>query len=108
MRDEPSNGELARRLVDLQDATLKLMSQELFVAEQRANERRFTLLERDLKGLGERVDNELSQLGVHIESRKRDRGANWRQGVYSGVLPAVLLLISILVQIWLALNGPPW
>jgi hypothetical protein len=68
MRDEPSNGELARRIVDLQDAALKLMSQELFIAEQRANERRFTLLERDLKGLGERIDNELNQLSVRVES----------------------------------------
>ncbi|MCA2220945.1 hypothetical protein [Nonomuraea aurantiaca] len=107
MRDEPSNGELARRIVDLQDAALKLMSRELFIAEQRANERRFTLLERDLKGLGERIDNELNQLSVRVESRKLTRGANWRQGGYAGVISATLLLISLLVQIWLTVKGTP-
>ena len=107
MSNEPSNGELARRIVDLQDAARKLLSQELFVAEQRATERRLTMIERDLKGLQERIDNDLNQLVVRIEARKRDRGANWRQSVYAGVIPATLLLISLLVQIWLTLNGTP-
>jgi hypothetical protein len=105
MADEPSTGELARRLVDLQHAAQRLMSQELFVAEQRAIERRFTTLERDLETLEERLEAELKGLNTRIEARERDRGANWRQSVYAGVIPAALLLISLLVQIWLTLNG---
>ncbi|WP_113703000.1 hypothetical protein [Nonomuraea lactucae] len=105
MADEPSTGELARRLVDLQRAAQRLMSQEVFVAEQRAIERRFITVERDLDALADRLESEIKALVTRIETRERDRGANWRQSVYAGVIPAALLLVSILVQIWLATNG---
>lgn len=105
MADEPSTGELARRLIDLQHASQRLMSQELFVAEQRAIERRFMTIERDFEVLEDRFDSEVKALATRIEARERERGANWRQSVYAGVIPAALLLVSLLVQIWLSLNG---
>nr|BFE78975.1 hypothetical protein GCM10020093_015760 [Planobispora longispora] len=81
------------------------MSQELFLAEQRASERRFTSIERDLEELQRRLEEEFRTLTSRIEARERDRGANWRQSVYAGVIPAGLLLVSLLVQIWLSLDG---
>ncbi|GIH94314.1 hypothetical protein ACFFMN_05745 [Planobispora siamensis] len=105
MHHDPSPGELARRLNDLQYAAQRLTSQELFLAEQRASERRFTSIERDLEELQRRIDEELKSIISRIEARERDRGANWRQSVYAGVIPAGLLLVSLLVQIWLSLNG---
>lgn len=105
MVNEPSAGELARRLVDVQSALQRLMSQELFVAEQRATERRFTTVERDLEDLEDRLDGEIKSLAARLDARERDRGANWRQSVYAGVIPAALLLVSLLVQIWLAARG---
>ncbi|MEU8247392.1 hypothetical protein [Nonomuraea sp. NPDC048916] len=105
MPDEPSPGELARRLVDLQHAAQRFMSQELFVAEQRATERRLTTIERDLSGLASRLDGEIKALTTRMEARERERGANWRQSVYAGVIPAALLLVSLLVQIWLTMDG---
>ncbi|MFI7441502.1 hypothetical protein [Nonomuraea indica] len=105
MPDEPSTGELARRLMDLQHAAQRLMSQEVFVAEQRAVERRFITLERDVQLLTDRLDSEIKELGARLDTRDRDRGANWRQSVFAGIIPAALLLVSILVQIWLATNG---
>ncbi|MBO3747662.1 hypothetical protein J5X84_16410 [Streptosporangiaceae bacterium NEAU-GS5] len=107
MPDEPSTGELARRLVDLQHAAQRLMSQELFVAEQRAIERRFITIERDIEELEEKVDAEIKSLVARLDGRERERGANWRQGVYAGVIPAALLLVSLLVQIWLTVKGSP-
>lgn len=105
MADEPSPGELARRLGDLQHAAQRLMSQEVFVAEQRAIERRFITLERDLQAISDRLEGEIKALETRVEGRERDRGANWRQSMFAGVIPAALLLVSILVQIWLATNG---
>lgn len=105
MADEPSTGELARRLVDLQHASQRLMSQELFVAEQRAIERRFMTLERDVEEIENRFDGEIKSLVTRMEARERERGANWRQSVYAGVIPAALLLVTLLVQAWLSLNG---
>ncbi|WP_214319770.1 hypothetical protein [Nonomuraea sediminis] len=105
MAEEPSTGELARRLADLQRALPRLMSQELFVAEQRAVERRFTTVERDLEDLEDRLGGEIKSLLARLEARERDRGANWRQSVYAGVIPAALLLVSLLVQIWLTAKG---
>ncbi|MFI6595707.1 hypothetical protein ACIBHX_05620 [Nonomuraea sp. NPDC050536] len=75
------------------------------MAEQRAIERRFTTVERDLEDLEERLGGEIKSLLAHIEARERDRGTNWRQSVYAGVIPAALLLVSLLVQIWLTAKG---
>jgi hypothetical protein len=105
MHYEPSAGELARRLNDLQHTAQRLMSQELFMAEQRASERRFIALERDLEELQRRLEEELKSVTSRIEARERDRGTNWRQSIYAGVIPAGLLLVSLMVQIWLSLNG---
>lgn len=71
MAEEPSTGELARRLADLQRALPRLMSQELFVAEQRAVERRFTTVERDLEDLEDRLGGEIKSLLARIDARER-------------------------------------
>jgi hypothetical protein len=105
MRSDPSPGELGRRLDELQAAMQRLMSQDLFIAEQRVGERRFINIERELQELRNRWEEEFRSLASKIEKQERDRGANWRQGVYAGVIPAGLLLVSIFVQVWLSLNG---
>jgi hypothetical protein len=105
MREEPSAGELSRRLNDISSALQRATTQELFVAEQRHIERRFNEIERDLQELRRRHDDELRALTSRLESRDQQRGANWRQGVYAGIIPAALFLISLLVQIWLTTDG---
>ncbi|MCG5219803.1 hypothetical protein [Streptosporangium sp. KLBMP 9127] len=105
MRTDPSPGELGRRLDDLSSAIQRLMSQDLFIAEQRVGERRFISIERDLEELRRRLDEEFRALATKIETQERDRGTNWRQSFYAGIIPAALLLVSLFVQIWLSLNG---
>jgi hypothetical protein len=105
MQPEPSLGELGRRLDDLQNRIQRLVSQDLFIAEQRVAERRFAGLEEDFDELRRRFEDELRALTARVDARERDRGANWRQSVYAGVIPAALLIVSLFVQIWLSLKG---
>lgn len=105
MQNDPSPGELGRRLDDLRHLIQKLTPQDLFLAEQRVGERRFITIERDIQELRRRLDEELKALTSKIEARERERGNNWRQSVYAGVIPAALLLVSLFVQVWLSLNG---
>jgi hypothetical protein len=105
MQTDPSPGELGRRLDDMHHRIQRLVSQDLFIAEQRLAERRFTGVEQDLDEVRRRLEDEIKELAAKVESRERDRGANWRQSVYAGVIPAALLLVSLFVQIWLSTNG---
>jgi uncharacterized Zn finger protein len=103
--DPPSVGELTRRLNEIYNSIQRLVSQELYIAEQRASERRFTEVERDLDMLRNRFEEDLRAVASRLEHRERERGSNWRQSVYAGVIPTTLLLISLLVQIWLSVRG---
>ncbi|HEY7488969.1 MAG TPA: hypothetical protein VH912_31305 [Streptosporangiaceae bacterium] len=103
-RDSPSVSELAWRLNEVYNSMQRLVSQELYIAEQRASERRFTEVERDIELLRARFEDDLRTMTSRFEHRDRERGSNWRQSVYAGVIPTALLLISLVVQVWLSVQ----
>jgi hypothetical protein len=51
------------------------------------------------------LTDEIKALRVSLDAASEKRGTNVRQAVYAGLIPAVLLLLSIVVQIWLARQG---
>lgn len=88
MADDVSTGELARRLDQVLQIVQTLVSRPEYTADQRHNEHRFTEIEADIKDL--RFD---------LASQKDRRGADWRQALYAGLVPAALVLAGILFQV---------
>lgn len=88
MPDEPSLGEVVRRLARLEELLLRLVSTDLYTRDQREMERRFAELEGDIKELQRRA-----------EKRDDSTGANVRQAIYAGLVPTALFLITILLQL---------
>ena len=109
MADEPSNAELARRMdrieVLLQDLSLRLVSSDVYNRDQRETERRFAELERELAEERLARKEDVKDLRGRMDERDKTGGSNFRQGIYSGVIPALLVLAGILVQVFLALRG---
>ncbi|MCT9932458.1 hypothetical protein N5079_19845 [Planotetraspora sp. A-T 1434] len=106
MADEPSAGELLRRIDGLTAVTAQLVTRTEYAADRRYDDRRFAEIEKDVAELGRTLTEEMKALRRSIDAAAEKRGTNARQAVYAGLLPAVLVLLGIAVQIWIALKGP--
>ena len=108
MSDEPTNGELARRQDEILRALAGLIGQPQYIADQRRYDDRFDTLRRDLAE--ERRDREESERQVHQRitdemKRQADSKLSWRTIIYTGLVPALVVLISILVEVWMHGGG---
>jgi hypothetical protein len=99
--DEVSTGELARRLERMENLLLKLVNVDVYGRDRREDERRFAELERDLTD--ERAAREAAVKALH--DRLDKAGTNWRQALYSGLIPGLFFLLSMAVTILLAIRG---
>ncbi|MDB5911099.1 MAG: hypothetical protein JWP34_5216 [Massilia sp.] len=101
MPDEPGLGEVVRRLERLETLllSLRVVSEDLYNRDQRETERRFTELERDLadeRQARQVADRELKE---QFTAATTTSGSNMRQAIFSGLIPGVLFLISILITL---------
>jgi hypothetical protein len=102
--DEPTNGELARRLDDIYRTLQGSIGQPQYVADQRRIDDRLEDLRRG--DAEERRDREAAVRAVHQRitdelASAANNKLSWRTILYTGVIPALIVLLSILVQIWL-------
>jgi hypothetical protein len=105
MSDVPSLGEVVRRLDQIQQLLSRVVYQDVYLAEQRAVERRFADIERTSESAVRGLVEDLRELRASIDKAAERRGSNMRQNVYSVVIPSVIFLVSVLVQIYLAARG---
>lgn len=105
MADEPSLGEVSRRIDQVSMSLTQLVQRTEYTADRRFDDRRFGELESDVVELRRHLTEEMRALKASIDAATERRGTNVRQAVYAGVLPAVLVLMGIVVQIWLARQG---
>jgi transposase len=103
--DAPSPGELSRRIDQVTMSLTQLVQRTEYTADRRFDERRFADLEADLTEMRRQHIDEIKALRASIDAATEKRGNNLRQAVYAGILPAVLVLMGIVVQIWLARQG---
>jgi hypothetical protein len=103
--DEPSLGEVSRRIDHVTMSLTQLVQRTEYTADRRYDDRRFAELESDLIEMRRMLTDEIKALRVSLDAASEKRGTNVRQAVYAGLIPAVLLLLSIVVQIWLARQG---
>ncbi len=111
--EEPTHGELARRLDALRD-DLRLMIPGLigraeYVADQRGVDQRFTVLSRGLDEARNQHAEDVRALNERITSnvtREDEDKQSWRNALWVGLLPAMAALLvgvaGIIVSIYLA------
>lgn len=105
MTDAPSPGELSRRIDHVTMTLTQLVQRTEYTADRRFDDRRFTELEADVAELRRQLTEDLKALKQSIDAATEKRGTNVRQAVYAGLLPALFMMVSIVVQIWLAAKG---
>lgn len=105
MADEPSLGEAWRRIDHVTMSLTQLVQRTEYTADRRYDDRRFAELESDITELRRQLAEELKALKQSIDVATEKRGTNVRQAVYAGLLPALFMMVSIVVQIWLAAKG---
>lgn len=99
MADDWSMAELVRRLDLLERLLRDLVSQEVYNTDQRHWERRITELERDLDQEREARKAADKELKERLDRRDTESGTSVRQAIYSGLIPGVLFLLSILITL---------
>jgi hypothetical protein len=103
--DAPSPGELSLRIDQVTMSLSSLVQRTEYTADKRFDERRFVDLEADVAEVRRLLNEEIKALRTSIDAATEKRGTNLKQAVYGGILPAVLVLMGIVVQIWLARQG---
>jgi hypothetical protein len=103
-------GEVVRRLDRMEEMLRELVSVQVYTRDQRetdrrieATEKRIQLLERRMEDMAEEKD--VQALERRVEDAAKQSGTNVRQAIFSGLIPGVLFLITILIQISQARGG---
>jgi hypothetical protein len=97
--DEPSNGELAWRLDQITVLVRDLVSRSEYTTDQRHIERRFTELDRDITEERQAREIAVKETKDQLASATTQSGTNWRQAIYSGLIPGILFLVGMLITI---------
>ena len=104
MADEPTNGELARRLDDIFRNIQGLIGSAQYIADQRRIDDRLDQVRRDLSEVRSDFQKEVASVHQRITDeakRAAESRQSWKQILYTGLVPAFVVFLSILVQIWL-------
>ena len=113
MADEPTNGELARRLDDIFRNIQGLIGSAQYIADQRRIDDRLDQVRRDLSESAatsrrpgrcpatSRRRHASTRASPTKQSARPSHASRWKQILYTGLVPAFVVFLSILVQIWL-------
>lgn len=113
MADEPSPGELSRRIDHVMAMQAQLVTRAEYTADHRLIDRRFVEVEADIAAIRSDVAELRRQWSADMKELKASidavmakqevatekRGSNFRQALYNGIFPAVLLLAGFAFQI---------
>jgi hypothetical protein len=106
--EDPSNWELARRLDDIHRLLGGLVGDREYKADQRGTERRLAGLEDDLaeerreRAEAVRAVREL----VETQAKRAAEGRmSWRSALWTGLLPALVAAIGVIVTVLLSHGG---
>jgi Flp pilus assembly protein TadB len=106
--EQPTNAELAWRLEQIRLSVTELIGRREYDVAQRELDRRFAEVERQLAEQRRDTDEEIRQVHQRITDeakRAADHRASWRTIIYTGLIPAAVVFLSIIAQIWLAKGG---
>jgi hypothetical protein len=106
--DEPTPGELSRRLDAFATELRTLIGRAEYSSDQRGLEHRFTDLGHDIEDVRRQHAGDIKDVNDRI-TREADKSAarqlGWRTLIFTGLVPAAIAGAAILVQIWLSSKG---
>lgn len=101
---EPTNGELSRRLDTLSASLAQMVGRGEYIADQRGIGERFENVTRRMDDIRRELAEDIRAVRDDAKQAREAR-QGWRTIIYTGLIPALVVLLSILVQIWLAHKG---
>jgi hypothetical protein len=105
--DEPSNGELGRGIDRLTTMLTSLVGRAEYNAHQEGIDRRFADLGTIIQEVRQVHADDVRELHQRIGNHEKSETSNrqsWRSILYTGIVPAVLVAVGILVQ-WIIAHG---
>jgi hypothetical protein len=105
--DEPTNGELGRRLDQIYGSLQALIGRAEYDAGQRALDLRLAGVNRDLEDLRRQHAEDVEKLNTRITEEAKTTAARgqWKTTILVGLIPSLVALLAILVTIWLRGGG---
>jgi hypothetical protein len=104
--DEISNGELGRRLDDLKGIMQGLVGRPEYTAWQQDVIGQLAGLRRDIAEMRSDHADDIKTVNTRITDVKneaRDNRMSWRTLIWTGLVPALVVVLGIVAQLWM--NG---
>jgi hypothetical protein len=109
--EEPTHGELARRLDDMR-AELRLMIPSLvgraeYLADQRATDQRINTVVNRVDDVRRTHDEDMRALNDRLTADTDRATANkrsWREALWVGLLPTLVAVLMGLATVWIAIR----
>lgn len=105
MADEPSNGELARRLDEIARLLRDVPARGEYLEYQRRVDQRFADMAADIAEVRHVHDVDVKEHQRRHDDDRKQRGTDWRQALYQGLMPFAVAAAAVLLGMWLAKGG---
>ena len=108
MADDVTTGELARRLADIQQSLATLIGRDMYLSDKQGTEWRLGELARDLEQERRERAGDVSALNARLDEQVKAAGESrgrWHDRLVTGVLPALVALLGVLVTLWINHGG---
>lgn len=105
MPEDPGLGEAIRRLERIEELIRDgLVPSNVYDRDQRETDRRFSAVERQVEALRQMAETfadakDVEELERRQETAAQQSGTNVRQAIYSGLLPSLLCVLTIVLQL---------
>ena len=103
-----TNRELAAKVDDLRAAVQGLVGRLEYAAYQNDIEHQLGAMDgrqrRDFEALSSRIDGVNGRIDDQVKAASEHR-LSWRTVLWTGLLPAAVVLLGTLLQLWLAKSG---
>ncbi|MFB4320677.1 hypothetical protein [Actinomadura sp. 21ATH] len=107
MADDPST--IAWRLQRLEEAVrdlgLRVVSVELYTRDRAEVERDLVELRAAIADEKQARKDDVKDIRAQADKQAERQSGNWRQALFGGVIPGLVVLLSVAVQIVLATRG---
>lgn len=102
---EPSNTELAWRLTEIKELVQDIPGRREYTEYQIRVDQRFKDQAEAIGDLRRVHDDDIKDLQRRLDEDRKQKGSDWRQAIYSGILPFAVGIILILVTAWVSKGG---
>jgi hypothetical protein len=99
--DEPTNGELGRRMDGLQHRLDRTVPLDVYQADQRLVQHRLD----EVASAAKETSDSVRGINDRLDAAAEKRVASWRQALYMGIIPFAVGILMVLATLWAAKGG---